>query len=470
MNTPEKNTRYERPAKRGGGTTLQKAAAELTYPDGRVLSKPKEVTEAVEELLGLKRSQFSQIAMIAQGDFLKLLLAPTDERRKIFRRIFKTEPFDRLQERLRDEAAKLTARCQDLKNAIRRETERITCGRDEILEAELKEAKEGRLPFGEEAVLVGKILDRDADREAAVKLKIEEMEKQQEAADRLLGQAEELAQTKAALSDAQKKLLEKSGALAELENAFLAEQEKEAERNALAERIVSLSEKMPQYEALEARRAELWQKKQELEEKKHALAQRAETQNLLRRTLTDLKTELSALGDAGAQKEALLHKKEKISQRQAALEAFGKNLQAYEALSKQKDEAQKRYAAAVGEADRLRNEYNEKNRAFLDAQAGLLAGTLTPSAPGRHAGGRPKPGGPENGKAKQRAGGKRSETRKRKGGSSRRTGCGKKRGARARSIGIVRGGAPRLPFFRSRRGAQHASDRSGARGSGICAG
>ena len=200
--TIRRSPEYERPAKRGGGTTLQKAAAELTYPDGRILSKPKEVTAAVEELLGLKRSQFSQIAMIAQGDFLKLLLAPTDERRKIFRRIFKTEPFDRLQERLRDEAAKLTARCQDLQNAIRRETERITCGRDEILEAELKEAKEGRLPFGEEAVLVGKILDRDADREAAVKLKIEEMEKQQEAADRLLGQAEELAQTKAALSDA----------------------------------------------------------------------------------------------------------------------------------------------------------------------------------------------------------------------------------------------------------------------------
>lgn len=90
--TIRRSPEYERPAKRGGGTTLQKAAAELTYPDGRVLSKPKEVTEAVEELLGLKRSQFSQIAMIAQGDFLKLLLAPTDERRKIFRRIFKTEP------------------------------------------------------------------------------------------------------------------------------------------------------------------------------------------------------------------------------------------------------------------------------------------------------------------------------------------------------------------------------------------
>lgn len=63
-------------------------------------------------------------------------------------------------------------------------------------------------------------------------------------------------------------------------------------------------------------------------------------------------------------------RKKKFRSGQAALEAFGKNLQAYEALSKQKDEAPERYAAAVGEADRLRNEYNEKNRAFLDAQAG----------------------------------------------------------------------------------------------------
>ncbi len=67
--TVRRNPEYERPAKRGGGTTLQRAEAQLTCPDGRILTKTKAVTAAIEELLGLNRSQFAQIAMIAQGDF-----------------------------------------------------------------------------------------------------------------------------------------------------------------------------------------------------------------------------------------------------------------------------------------------------------------------------------------------------------------------------------------------------------------
>ena len=86
-----RNPDYERPAKRGSKMTVQKAEAELTLPDGRVITKNREVNEAVREILGVDREQFSQIAMIAQGDFLKLLFAPTEERKNIFRQIFKTD-------------------------------------------------------------------------------------------------------------------------------------------------------------------------------------------------------------------------------------------------------------------------------------------------------------------------------------------------------------------------------------------
>ena len=72
-----------------GRKTPKMTDAELTYPDGSIISKKVNVNNAITELLGINREQFSQIAMLAQGDFQKLLLAETKDRIKIFRSIFK---------------------------------------------------------------------------------------------------------------------------------------------------------------------------------------------------------------------------------------------------------------------------------------------------------------------------------------------------------------------------------------------
>lgn len=88
-----RNPEYVRPKDRGEGLTSQKADACLTFPDGKVITKVKDVTAAVTELIGLDRGQFTQIAMIAQGDFQKLLLAKTEERSRIFREIFHTRSY-----------------------------------------------------------------------------------------------------------------------------------------------------------------------------------------------------------------------------------------------------------------------------------------------------------------------------------------------------------------------------------------
>ena len=74
--TVRRNPEYLRAKGRGSGTTMQKADAVLSFPDGQPpVTRAKEVTRAVTELIGLSRKQFTQIAMIAQGDFQKLLLA-----------------------------------------------------------------------------------------------------------------------------------------------------------------------------------------------------------------------------------------------------------------------------------------------------------------------------------------------------------------------------------------------------------
>lgn len=81
-----RNPEYLRPAKRGDKWVTEKADAQLTYPDGRPpVTGTREVTRAIEGIVGLDRTQFSRVAMLAQGEFLQLLLAKTEERSKIFR-------------------------------------------------------------------------------------------------------------------------------------------------------------------------------------------------------------------------------------------------------------------------------------------------------------------------------------------------------------------------------------------------
>jgi exonuclease SbcC len=88
--TVRRNPEYFRPKTRGEGVTKQLARSILILPDGRTVDKSKrEVTKAIEDIIGINREQFLSIAMISQGDFRKLLLAKTEERKEIFRQYYR---------------------------------------------------------------------------------------------------------------------------------------------------------------------------------------------------------------------------------------------------------------------------------------------------------------------------------------------------------------------------------------------
>ena len=100
--TLRRNPAYERKAKRGDGFTKQSADAYLKAED-IIASGSSDVSEAIVDLLGLNREQFKQISMIAQGEFLKFLFASSDDRVKIFRKVFSTHFFEKLQLKLKDQ-------------------------------------------------------------------------------------------------------------------------------------------------------------------------------------------------------------------------------------------------------------------------------------------------------------------------------------------------------------------------------
>ena len=105
--TVRRNPEYTRKKARGEGTTRELPGAELTLPDGKVETQTGRVTKKIQEILGVSKEQFCQIAMIAQGDFLRLLLADTKQRQEIFRDIFGTGIYRTMQDQLKRRLSEL---------------------------------------------------------------------------------------------------------------------------------------------------------------------------------------------------------------------------------------------------------------------------------------------------------------------------------------------------------------------------
>ena len=108
--------------------TMSPAFVELTLPDGTVWQgKKRETDSKIEEIIGLNVEQFTQIAMLAQGEFMKLLHATSEERKEIFARIFDTGLYARIEKKISERAKTMNQRLDDNKQAILRELERIRC-------------------------------------------------------------------------------------------------------------------------------------------------------------------------------------------------------------------------------------------------------------------------------------------------------------------------------------------------------
>ena len=129
---------YYRKKQRGTGEILESSKVELFLPDNKIICNSKEVEEYIIELLGVNDSQFCQIALLAQGEFLKLLNASTQERSEIFRNIFKTKDYQLLQLKLKDEAQKYKNEYDKLKDSILQYISQIETNNVEINEIKNK--------------------------------------------------------------------------------------------------------------------------------------------------------------------------------------------------------------------------------------------------------------------------------------------------------------------------------------------
>ena len=236
-----RNPEYERPTKRGTGMTMQKAEAELIYPDGRVVTKPKDVTAAVTEIMGVNREQFCQIAMIAQGKFRDLIEKGTTERQKIFREIFRTAPYQQVQDILKGKYRALERECETLRESVKQYIQGILWNKDASEETPVEEVME---------LLTEQ---NKADQEIQAGL-FEELQQKEQVLQKIRSELERDRERKKRqklyqeLQDRRKAQREQ---ITELQQRYREEQGKEPERRRLADEISRLESLMPQYLHLE---------------------------------------------------------------------------------------------------------------------------------------------------------------------------------------------------------------------------
>lgn len=381
--TVRRSPEYERAKARGSGTTLQKADAQLTYPDGRVVTRLREVNAALREILGVDRRQFSQIAMLAQGDFLKLLLADTRERQAIFREIFKTGYYQTFQDKLRAEASALEKEREQAKLSIRQYVGGIACGEEapEEVRAAVRRASAGELLTGEVLELLGALVVQDT---ACLTETEQALAEADAALARLAAErtrAEALHKTRAALDAARADRAAQAPALERLRAALEQQQAAAPQAEEWTRQAAALEASLPAYDALDAARARCKALAQTEQNAAAAIERQQAALDALNEQLARLQAERKGLEDAGAEQEKLRAAQEKLQTRLASVAQLQKALQALTGQQQRLAAAREEYRRAADAAATARRRAEDLRRAFNDEQAGIMAAQLTEGQP-----------------------------------------------------------------------------------------
>lgn len=374
--TVKRNPEYERPKTRGEGTMTQKPDATLVMPDGRVISKVKEVNAAIKEILGIDRNQFSQIAMIAQGDFLKLLLAETTDRQKIFREIFKTGPYQVLQERLKSESGTLARQCEEARLSVGQYIEGILCEENDVRSPAVTKAKQGEMMTADVEELVRELMATDEKKEAKLAAELMQREQLLGELEARLAKVEEFRKRQIELEKAEQEQAEQAVRLGGLLLAWEKEQEKQPEIQQWVLKKARIEEQYADYDRLEDLRKEQRSLSDAGRAGEAEIEHAKKNFTIFGEEIENLKKEQAEKMSSGEKKEQLLRELTKWSMRRERLEKLREEILALDLAKQAFAKAQQKYLQEKAKADDIQERYFAKNKAFLDGQAGVLAELL----------------------------------------------------------------------------------------------
>ena len=300
--TITRNPAYERPKKHGEGTTSEPAHVLLKCPDRAPMTKERDVTDYITRLLGIDKDQFARICMIAQGDFLKLLLADTQDRKKILRNVFHTENYQKLQERLKAETSRARTEYEKLSHSCRSDIESVDPSCSEELGTIWKEeVLAEKKKYEEILILIGAILEQDRQTlEDSGKTKSELTEKR-DALIKQIEAAEQIEKKEETLRDLSSKLEEEKAKGQLLKDALQKAKDREPEAEKYSQQAAIEESHLPDYDHLASEKQSLSDTTGRHQKMAKEQTAKTEEKESLNNRLTDQMEELAGLEKVGEQ-------------------------------------------------------------------------------------------------------------------------------------------------------------------------
>ncbi|MBR6322870.1 MAG: AAA family ATPase, partial [Lachnospiraceae bacterium] len=431
--------RHRRLKKKGGdGFIDEKESVTLTLPDGSLFNgSTKEADAKLAEIVGLSKSQFMQVAMIAQGEFMEMLRADSNTKKEIFRKLFGTELYQRIVDTLLQRKKEMQGELASLRDRFITEASHIRIPADyadaealekvrtsiqnrkdrlvtveaeqlitgltlltEVLEkesAEAKEAAEKQLKVRDEALKAhqegmrleadfARFFEAEKEAEACTALEAEDLERQkkhariraalevipEERAYRDAKQTED--RTSKELNDALEGRKEREEKLALTGKALSeAERARNSQANETAAVRVRAEKAKEQFAKIRGAKKDLREKTKLAEEAAQAAEQAEKAQQDFEKSVSDARTEADALFGAEAELLRLEGLKKECTALSEELKKVRSLKQDRDRQAEKAEKAQDQYLLRRSAHEKKADEYREKNNAFLDAQAGLIA-------------------------------------------------------------------------------------------------
>ena len=369
---------YREPAQMKIGVRKKKpisepAVVELVYLDDADLSPKEDINKEIEKLIGLDKSQFTQIAMIAQGEFRKLINNKTTDKVAVLRQIFGTEKYLHLERAIEDKKKEADADYRELCLKAKLEIDTMISPCNEFDEG-VEDAKSGKADFDDILTLLESMIKFDEELGRELSDKKQELQQEQKKIITAKNELKHYSELEKTIDESEKA---KESADAELKAAQTALKSIDiSKKDAIIRETAVLESFLPALEELDKLNKRIALLNKSLKSYKNREKIISEDKSKKEKTLADNKRRIEEIKNSPQELIRLENDKKAVDDKLGVLRNIQREIKALDESERKRRETAEKYAAAKNDVEVYYREYNEAYNSYLDNQAGIIAETL----------------------------------------------------------------------------------------------